>query len=108
MIKEAFQISYEGKKIGESGDCCPYSYSMNVKKMAMTGALALATGMSAASTATGFLHAPPWLPPLLTAPFYTVPVNEFCYDGVCKSPANDRRDEPASVSADTEAIGPTP
>jgi hypothetical protein len=98
---------------------------MDVKKMAMTITLALAIGTSTAFTPTGFFHAPPWLPPLLTAKFYTVPVTNSCDDEVCKLPANNRQDEPASVAADnspenghpieqasvrtdTEAIGLTP
>lgn len=99
MIKEAFQISYEGKAIGESGDRCPYSYSMNVTKMVATSVFALATVVSAASTVTSD-HVPPWLPPLLTLPYYTVPTTDSCYDGVCKSPANGHPDQPASVRAD--------
>jgi hypothetical protein len=79
---------------------------MSVTKMAMTSALALATGISAATIATGYPAQQ--LPTLLMLDFYIVPITGSCDEGLCKSPANDHPHEPASVNADAVAIGPTP
>ena len=65
---------------------------MNVKKMVMTSALVLAAGIAVAPIATGYPALD--LPTLLMLRFYTIPTTESCYEGVCKSPANDHPDEP--------------
>ena len=78
---------------------------MNVKKMVITSALALATGISAASMA---IHYPAQQLPLLLLQFPNmVPTTDSC-DGVCKSPANEHPGEPANVRAETVAVGRTP
>jgi hypothetical protein len=69
---------------------------MNVKKMAMTSALALAAGIAVAPLATAYPALD--LPTLLMLRFYTVPTTGPCSEGECKSPANDHPDGPEAVA----------
>jgi hypothetical protein len=73
---------------------------MDIKKAAVTGALALAVGFSAARISTGCEE--PDLSTLLMLRFYTIPTTGSCYEGECNAPANEHPHEPAS---DTVAIG---
>jgi hypothetical protein len=78
---------------------------MNVKEMVVTSVLALATGLSAASMASGY---PAQQLPLFFLQFPTMdPATDSC-DGVCKSPPTEHPGDPASVNANTVAIGPLP
>lgn len=78
---------------------------MNVKEMVVTSALALATGLSAASMANGY---PAQQLPLFFLQFPTMdPATDSC-EGVCKAPPSELPGGPASVNADTVAIGPMP
>ena len=70
---------------------------MSIKKAAMTGALALAAGIAAVPITTGYPA--PDLPTLLMLRFSMVPTPEPCDEVVCKSPGNDRPDEPNFANA---------
>ncbi len=62
----------------------------------MTTALALATGITVATNATGY--PPQQLPTLLMLRSYVIPT-EFPYEeGVSKSPSTDHSDEPDSTA----------
>ena len=74
---------------------------MNLTKMAVTSALALATGISAASMAIGY---PGQQLPLLMLQFPNIFTTIGSCDGACESPANDQPGEPPSVNADAVAI----
>ena len=76
---------------------------MNLTKMAVAGALAIATGISAASMAIGY---PGQQLPLLMLQFPNIFTTIESCDGVCESPANDHPGEPPSVNADAVAFGP--
>jgi hypothetical protein len=79
---------------------------MNVTKMAMAGALGFATVISAASIASGYPHQQ--MPTLLMLNFFVIPTTSTCYDGACQSPLDSNPGEPASVRAESVAIGPAP
>jgi hypothetical protein len=76
---------------------------MNVKEMVVASALALATGLSAASMANGY---PAQQLPMFFLQLPTMdPATDSC-DGVCKAPPIEHPGGPASVNADTVATGP--